>query len=386
VYRPIDLPGPVARIAGALRFIDNELKNYFADSDTDHLTNALDTGLQGLHQALRRSFGYWQMGQDPGRWPPVVADLDLQPERRDKLTGKLLAALQGWVPGSRAQLRGSLGAGTADGYSDIDICWVVRDQDFTEAVDTLGAALSQCTAVLSLRTDPGFARSARRRVIFARLNGMPLFWRVDLDIRADPVATDDRDDAGTRDVRSEAGWSAPASAIENAVEAIKTAVRGQSDTADGLLRRGFKRIGRDPTPSVDLADMVTDLADACAAQEPRLATMAAEVREVADHLLRPARPGDDRSSGMTALTHWRSGYLSSSATPARRSPKPLPQIDQASDHRGRSDDGSAVPRCVVSGRRRRVRRRLVTQLVTQRQRPQRHFQRYGLLPATTRSG
>ncbi len=282
----------MARIADALRFIDNELNSYFADSDTGHLSNALDTGLQGLHQALRRSFGYWQMGQDPGRWPPVVADLDLQPERRDKLTGKLLAALQGWLPGSRARLRGSLGAGTADGYSDIDICWVVPDQDFTEAVDTLGAALSQCTAVLSLRTDPEFARSARRRVIFARLYGMPLFWRVDLDIRADSVAADDRCDVGNRDVRSEAGWSAPASAIENAVAAIKTAVRGRADTADGLLRRGFKRIGRDPTPTVDLADMITDLADACAAQEPRLARMAAEVRQVADHLLRPARPGD----------------------------------------------------------------------------------------------
>jgi hypothetical protein len=71
------------------------------------------------------------------------ADLDLRPERRDKLIGKLLAALQGWVPGSRAKLRGSLEAGTADDYSDIDICWVVPDQAFTEAVETLGAALSQ---------------------------------------------------------------------------------------------------------------------------------------------------------------------------------------------------------------------------------------------------
>src|SRR5215470_6526025 len=104
----------IARIASALRFIDNELDNYFADSDTAHLTNALDIGLQRLHQALRRSFGYWQMGQDPARWPPVAADLDLRPERRDQLTGKLLTALQGWVPSSSTQLRGSLGAGTSD--------------------------------------------------------------------------------------------------------------------------------------------------------------------------------------------------------------------------------------------------------------------------------
>ena len=280
----------IARITDALRFIDNELNNYFADSDTAHLTNALDTGLQSLHQALRRSFGYWQKGPDP---ETVTADLDLRPERRDKLTGKLLAALQGWIPGSVAQLRGSLGTGTADKYSDIDICWVVPDQDFTEAADTLGAALSQCTAVLALRADPEFARSAMRRVVFARLHGMPLFWRVDIDIRANSVAADDLHDTGNPDARHEAAWSAPASAIENAIAAIKAAARGQTDAADGLLGRGFKRIGLDPGPIVDLADAISSLADACAAQEPHLTRMAAEVHQVADHLLRSTRPGDN---------------------------------------------------------------------------------------------
>jgi hypothetical protein len=272
------------RIAAVLRFIDNELNSYLGDSDAAHLTNALDTGLQNFHHAMQRSFGYWQMSRDPARWPPVAVDLDLRPERRDQLTGKLLAALQGWVPSSRTQLRGSLGAGTADEYSDIDICWVVPDRDFTEAVDTLGAALSQCAAVLSYRTDPEFARSAKRRVIVARLYGMPLFWRVDIDIRPDSVAADDVCDAGNPDARSDAAWSALASAIENAIAAIKAAARGQADAADGLLRHGFKGIGHHPGSTVDLADAITSLADACAAQEPRLARMAAEVCQVADRL------------------------------------------------------------------------------------------------------
>jgi hypothetical protein len=279
----------LARIADALRLIDNELNNYFVDSDAVRLTNALDNGIQNLHQALRRSFGYWQKGRDP---ETVTADLDLRPERRDKLTGKLLAALQGWIPGSRAQLRGSLGAGTADDYSDIDICWVVPDQDFTEAVDALGAALSQCAAVLSFRTDPEFARSARRRLVFARLHGMPLFWRVDIDIRAGSVAADDLYDAGNPHACGDTGWSDPASAIENAIAAIKAAARGQADTADALLRRGCEGIGQDPGSTADPAAAITSLADACAAQEPRLARMAAEVRQVADHLLLSTRPGD----------------------------------------------------------------------------------------------
>jgi len=276
----------ISRIVGALRFIDDELNSYFADSDTAHLTNALDTGLQNLHQALRRSFGYWQMGQDPDRWPPVVADLDFRPERRDKFTGKLLAALQGWIPGSHAELRGSPGPGIADDYSDIDICWVVPDQDFTEAIDTLGAALSQCTAVVALRNDPELARSARRRVVFARMWSMPLFWRVNIDIRAGSIATDDLYDVCNPGAHSGAGWSVAASAIEDAISAIKAVACDQADTADVLLRRGCEQIGHDLRSTTDLADAITGLADACAAQDPRLTRMAAEVRQVADHFLR----------------------------------------------------------------------------------------------------
>ena len=277
----------IARITDVLRYIDNELNSYFADSDSVHLTNALDTGRQNLYQALHRSFGYWQQGRAP---KTVVADLDLRPERRHKLASKLLAALQDWIPGSRTLLRGSLGSGTADDYSEIDICWIVPDAGFAEAVDTAGAALSQVAAVLSFRTDPGLARSARRRLVFARLYGVPLFWRVDIDIRAGSVAADDHYDLGHPDAFSDTGWSAPASAIENAIAAIKAAARGQADTADALLRRGCERIGPDLGPTSDLADAITNLADACATQEPGLPGMAAEVRQVADHLLRPDRP------------------------------------------------------------------------------------------------
>ncbi|HEX9516475.1 MAG TPA: hypothetical protein VF940_09910 [Streptosporangiaceae bacterium] len=48
----------IARITDVLRFIETELNSYFADADSVHLTNALDTGRQSLYQALRRSFGY----------------------------------------------------------------------------------------------------------------------------------------------------------------------------------------------------------------------------------------------------------------------------------------------------------------------------------------
>jgi hypothetical protein len=284
----------LARITDALRFIDNELNSYFADSDTVHLTNALDTGLQRLTQALRRSFGYWQRGRGP---ETVVADLDLRPEQRHLLASTLSRVLQDWVPGSVAEMRGSMGSGTTDDYGDIGICWVVPDGSFTEAVAIVGAALSRATAVLSLRTDPEFARSARRRLVFARLYGMPLFWRVDIDIRARSVAADDLLDAGGPDARSDTGWSGPADAIDDAIAAIKAAARGQAETADVLLRRGSERIGHDAGPTADLADAITSLAEACATQESSLTNMAAEVGQVVDRLLRSARPGDGSHPG-----------------------------------------------------------------------------------------
>src|ERR1022692_605774 len=285
----------VARITAALRPIENELNSYFADPDAIRLADALDSGIQNLHQALRRSFGYWQMGRGPnqeGRNPEPVADLDLRPERRRTFASKLLGNLEDWATGSAAELRGSMGSGNADDYSDIDICWAVPDDSFTEAVDTVGAALSRASAVLSLRTDPGLARSARRRLVFARLYGLPLFWRIDIDIRAHSVAADDLYDAGNPAARSDTGWSGPASAIENAIAAIKATARGQADTADGLLRRGFERIEHDPGPTAHLADAITSLADACAAQESTLKNMAAEVSQVVDRLIRSAHPGD----------------------------------------------------------------------------------------------
>src|SRR6266581_3327511 len=112
----------IARIAAVLNSIETELNNYFADSDAVRLADALDTGIQNLHQALRRSFGYWQMGRGPkqsGRNPEPVADFDLRPERRHTFASKLLGNLEDWVPGSVAEVRGSLGSGTADDYSDI---------------------------------------------------------------------------------------------------------------------------------------------------------------------------------------------------------------------------------------------------------------------------
>ena len=55
----------IANILDALERIDSELNDYISDSDTAHLANALDTGLQNLILAIRDTIGRWQLGKGP---------------------------------------------------------------------------------------------------------------------------------------------------------------------------------------------------------------------------------------------------------------------------------------------------------------------------------
>ena len=190
------------------------------------------------------------------------------------------------VPGSQTALRGSLSSGSADRYSDIDLTWAVPDDMFTAAVASAATAIRSVAPVSSLRLDPDLASSDRRRLVFVRLAGAPLFWHVDLDVRAASVAADDDYDAANPSARNQAGWSRPASAIENAVTATKAAARGQTRTAHGLLSRGCQRIGPDPAPMADLPARLINLADSCAALEPDLTTLAGEVRQVVSAFVR----------------------------------------------------------------------------------------------------
>jgi hypothetical protein len=215
----------------------------------------------------------------------IMADLDLRAERRDQLAAGLRAELEALSLGSDTALRGSLATRTADPYSDIDLRWTVRDEKFTTAVSAAAGLAATVPSIQAVRIDPGLARSDRRRLIFIRLARVPLFWRVDLDIRARSVAADDTYDDGNPSARDATGWSLPAGAIENAVAAIKSGVRGRADVTCGLLTRGYERIGIVPPQDAGLTELITRLADSCACQEPGLASMASEVRELAESLL-----------------------------------------------------------------------------------------------------
>ena len=197
---------------------------------------------------------------------------------RDSLAQRLLAALQAAQPGSIAQLRGSLAAGTADAYSDIDLLWEVPDESFQTCMESLAGTLAGVYPVASLRSDPAFRQSSRHRLVFIQFEGMPLFWRVDLEVFAFSIHRDpefDRQDT----IEMDPDWSPTHSALMNAIAAIKALLRGREAEARGLLARGFERIGV-PAPEGNSPQQVTDLCQQVARLDPRQALLAQQVLDL----------------------------------------------------------------------------------------------------------
>ena len=205
---------------------------------------------------------------------------------RAALAAGVRNALAGCCPGSRTELLGSLASGTADAFSDIDIAWIVPDPRFPECLAALPAALGGVRPVENVRDDPDFSHSDRRRLLFVRFAGVPLFWRLDLDVRAASVADDPHYDAENPAARArEDEWSRPASALANAIGAVKAAARGKDDAAQALLDRGFARIGAEDSATGDRAADAVRLARTAARRDTSLESLAARVAALAARYL-----------------------------------------------------------------------------------------------------
>jgi hypothetical protein len=194
---------------------------------------------------------------------------------RSALVATIRTGLHEAVAGSDVLLRGSLAAGRADAYSDIDLLWEVPDPLFRSSVERLPVILSRVRPIASLRADLDYQRSDRRRLVYVRFRDVPLFWRVDFDILARSLNRDlqyDADNPAARD----AEWSWTASALANAVGAVKWHLRQRDDEALALLQRAYQRVG------LRMADggvptLVLDLATRIAATDPAVAPFADEI-------------------------------------------------------------------------------------------------------------
>ncbi|ACZ43564.1 hypothetical protein Tter_2676 [Thermobaculum terrenum ATCC BAA-798] len=200
---------------------------------------------------------------------------------RDRVRGDVEALLLHACKGSEVRLRGSLAQGVADAYSDIDLLWVVPDERFDQCLAMLPSILWRVHPVESLRYDPDLQRSRKRRLVFVRFAGLPLFWRLDLEVRATSVAGDESYDLGNPEARGE-DWDYVESALANAVAAIKAELRGRHSEAAHLLANGFQKVGLTPPQEADLGPALRTLLDHVERTSPRHTALTRAVRILAE--------------------------------------------------------------------------------------------------------
>lgn len=203
----------------------------------------------------------------------TLPDLSVRTKIADQILGCLLAS----IPGSTACLRGSLAGGTSDAYSDIDILWEVEDALFPFATENVRDSLSQVRTIQSFRIDPEFRDSSMYRLLFVRFEGLPLFWRVDLEIFARSAGRNT--DGETRMSSLPSDWSLAESALANSIAAIKACKRGKPDQAQELLERAFVRLGLEFT-AANARDAIMQLSDRAKAVEPNLEHLADGIKQL----------------------------------------------------------------------------------------------------------
>ena len=199
--------------------------------------------------------------------------------RRARVTAALLAALREAAPGSTASLRGSLAAGTADDYSDIDVCWLVGAAAFGDLCERIGSILEAVRPVASLRLDADTAASPTYRLFSARFAELPLFWRVDLEILSEA-----HDASASPPDANESDWSHTHSALMCAVAAIKACLRGQPEEGALLVSKGFERI-QIPVPAGPPHEQIRALVDTIYDADDSYAELAAEIRRLHEDAL-----------------------------------------------------------------------------------------------------
>ena len=213
-----------------------------------------------------------------GRFLAGVDDLRIDAKQRTRLVGRILTHLKEAAPGSKVFLRGSLADGSADEYSDIDLIWEIPDPLFKSCVDDLEEILSDIHPVESLRSHPDYQKSEGRRLVFARFEGVPLFWRLDMDICAESVARDT--EYGLHNANAKGSeWSLTESSLMNTVAAVKAHLRGRDDDAMRLLERAYERVGLD-LPSMGLRELMAELAHSVEVMDPKLTALVERIERL----------------------------------------------------------------------------------------------------------
>lgn len=202
--------------------------------------------------------------------------MNLDPARRLALANGVTRVLAEAVRGSSSGLRGSLVTGSNDRYSDIDAWWLLPDAWFEDGIDALAEILAPLRPIDSIRSDPLLQHSDKRRLVFVQFAGVPLYWRVDLEVFAESIGMDSSYDLDNRDARGD-DWSLTHSALTNGVAALKYLLRDDGLRAAESLGRAFDRIDL-PVPDEDPWDQVATLAEAVGRRDLELAPLVRQVQ------------------------------------------------------------------------------------------------------------
>ena len=208
----------------------------------------------------------------------------LDPDIRDRFAERLLNRLHEAFPDAVVGPCGPIANETADRYSPIDLRCVIPDERFKDALVRLPEVLTSVEIVLSLRSEPTHQNSDRRRLFYIRFGGLPLFWRVQLEVVAASVANDPLYDNFNAAARG-TDWSLPESALWSAVDAIRSLARGHEKEAHNQLRRAFQRINVPVLPKLTDRELLAKLLEEAPKLEPAQKAFAEEVSKLAQETL-----------------------------------------------------------------------------------------------------
>jgi predicted nucleotidyltransferase len=224
--------------------------------------------------------------------------LNLDPRERARLAERIRGRLAEAVPGSASEVQGSLARGGADPYSDIDVLWEIPDDRFDWCLRGLQGTLSGLHPLESLRIDPEFQDSRKRRRVHVRFEGFPLFWQCDIEIICQSIRRDLSFDVGNPSARGP-DRSAGESMLMGTVAAMRAYLRGEQSLAQELLDRALARMGMS-APDVQGSNPMLSLVGEVERRYPQLEPLAERVRGLIREVLAERARGRVSASSQPA--------------------------------------------------------------------------------------
>lgn len=209
--------------------------------------------------------------------------MNLDPRERARLAERIRGRLAEAVPGSASEVQGSLARGGADLYSDIDVLWEIPDDQFDWCLRGLQSTLSGLHPLESLRIDPEFQDSRKRRRVHVRFEGFSLFWQCDIEIMSQSIRRDLSYDVGNPSARGP-DRSAGESMLMGTVAAMRAYLRGRQAVAQELLGKAVARMGMS-APDVQGSNPMLALVDEVERRYSELEPLAERVRDLVREVL-----------------------------------------------------------------------------------------------------